>query len=316
MESSFQKKTVQTVCESAALGSHNIESGNRCEESFDAEEECWQELEAFWGAEKQRCQKELPIPSSSTEDQLERQDFLSEPPVAVRKSTTPVKNRKDSLYIVRGEDINDVPTSYVVSGLRPHEFPVIGTFVDPRIIPGFRYRVRVNSTQRVLFDGRALRLDSIGRGYGKRLTFEPTGSSLNENDNFFYSDTIAQGFGFSPIAIEVGEKFRVRHVKSEEYCGELVCSEIARPQEEISSTASDNRRVEKEIKVNFYAKFQSVSSRLLDRQLPWHKVRVSGVAVLVKEAKMPVAVLDRIVVEESALTGYELVPSSRGDCEE
>lgn len=40
----------------------------------------WQQLEAFWGAEKHRCQHESPAFESSTESQLENRDFLSEPP--------------------------------------------------------------------------------------------------------------------------------------------------------------------------------------------------------------------------------------------
>lgn len=46
----------------------------------DAHEDCWQQLEAFWGAEKHRCAHESPAFESSTESQLESRDFLSEPP--------------------------------------------------------------------------------------------------------------------------------------------------------------------------------------------------------------------------------------------
>lgn len=46
----------------------------------DAHEDCWQQLEAFWGAEKHRCTHESPAFESSTESQLESRDFLSEPP--------------------------------------------------------------------------------------------------------------------------------------------------------------------------------------------------------------------------------------------
>lgn len=50
-----------------------------CSECF-ADDDCWQQLEAFWGAEKHRCTHESPAFESSTESQLESRDFLSEPP--------------------------------------------------------------------------------------------------------------------------------------------------------------------------------------------------------------------------------------------
>lgn len=51
-----------------------------CERSTDVQGDCWQQLEAFWGAEKHRCQHELPLHGSSTENQLQCRDYLSEPP--------------------------------------------------------------------------------------------------------------------------------------------------------------------------------------------------------------------------------------------
>ena len=39
-------------------------------------------------------------------------------------------------------DLGDFPASYVIPTLKPHEFPAVGVYVDPRIVPGFRYRVR------------------------------------------------------------------------------------------------------------------------------------------------------------------------------
>lgn len=220
--------------------------------------------------------------------------------------------QSDFLYIVRGEDVNDVPTSYVVNGLRPHEFPVIGTYVDKRVVPGFRYRVRVNRTSRQLFDGRALTLESVGRGYGKRITFQAPVGGLNENDNYFYSDTIAQGYGFSPVAVEVGDRFRVRDSgNDEEPCGDLVVGELLRDQSELGTEVLQDGTIEKRIRVSFYAKFLSVSNRLLDRQLTWNRVKVSAVALLAKSRRAHEARLERLVLEDCALAGYELVPFSR-----
>lgn len=59
------------------------EEADRCDGSGEVNDDCWQQLEAFWGAEKHRCcQQHEPaaFESSSTESQLENRDFLSEPP--------------------------------------------------------------------------------------------------------------------------------------------------------------------------------------------------------------------------------------------
>lgn len=62
---------------------------------------------------------------------------------------------------------------------------------------------------RYLFGGKALTLQSIGRGYARRLTFEPVGSKLNENDNFFWTDSRPEGFLFEIEAVSVGDKFTI-----------------------------------------------------------------------------------------------------------
>ena len=107
---------------------------------------------------------------------------------------------------IRGVDIGDFPTEYVIPALLPHEIPVVGTYVDPKIVPGLAYRVRRNGTDDYLFDGAALVLKSVGKGYGKRLTFH---SEATENDNFFWSDSNEEGFSFSIQVIFEGDKFNV-----------------------------------------------------------------------------------------------------------
>lgn len=90
---------------------------------------------------------------------------------------------------------------------------ITGTYIDPYIVPGFEYRVRLainpgqdNSSQ-YLFGGKTLRLASIGAGYGKRITFEPDQGTLNDPKNFFWSDTHPDGAGFEPRAVHVGQQF-------------------------------------------------------------------------------------------------------------
>nr|XP_023019872.1 uncharacterized protein LOC111508557 [Leptinotarsa decemlineata] len=109
---------------------------------------------------------------------------------------------------VRGKEINDIPTKYTMSGLESYELPVVGTYVDPRIIPGFCYKIRPNDRKDPLFGGRALKLLSIGMGYAKRLTFQP--DSLVEPDNYLWSDSHPDGLGLEPRAVHKGMKFVIK----------------------------------------------------------------------------------------------------------
>lgn len=84
---------------------------------------------------------------------------------------------------------------------------ILGTFVDPRIIPGFYYRVRPAGSRRHLFEGRSLLLQSVGMGYGKRITFKP--DTLNAPENYFWSDSHPEGIGMETRAIHPGMKFTV-----------------------------------------------------------------------------------------------------------
>lgn len=108
---------------------------------------------------------------------------------------------------VRGKDIGDIPTKYTMTGLEPYEIPVVGTYVDPRIVPGFHYKVRPNDRKEHLFEGRSLKLQGIGMGYAKRLTFAP--DSLVEPNNYFWSDTHPDGVGLEPRAVHTGMKFTI-----------------------------------------------------------------------------------------------------------
>lgn len=85
----------------------------------------------------------------------------------------------------------------------------LGTYVDPRIIPGFHYKVRPTGHKNYLFNGKALQLVNIGMGYGKRITFKPDAHNLNNNTNFFWSDSYQEGYGFEPQAVFCGMKFDV-----------------------------------------------------------------------------------------------------------
>ena len=44
--------------------------------------------------------------------------------------------------VLDGQDLNDIPAVYSVPTLQPYELAAIGTWIDKRIVPGFKYRVR------------------------------------------------------------------------------------------------------------------------------------------------------------------------------
>ena len=84
---------------------------------------------------------------------------------------------------------------------------ITGTYVDSRVLPGFHYIVRPAHAKNSLFGGQPMKLLSIGRGYGKRFTFES--STRNVNDHFFWSDSYAEGFGFAPHEVIPGLMFKI-----------------------------------------------------------------------------------------------------------
>lgn len=126
-----------------------------------------------------------------------------------------------SLTLDAGE-LGDLPARYTICALQSHQFPVIGVYVDKRVIPGFKYRVRplppvgkTSTTNPCLFGGRALTLQSIGRGYARRFTFEADKNSLNDNENYFWSDNRPEGFAFELEVISDGDKFTIMDANHE-----------------------------------------------------------------------------------------------------
>lgn len=129
---------------------------------------------------------------------------------------------------VRGNDIGDVPTKYTMTGLEPYEIPVVGTFVDPRIVPGFYYRVRPTDRKDHLFGGRTLKLQNIGIGYAKRLTFTP--DSLMNPNNYFWSDNHPDGVALETRAVRTGMRFLI--IADDQSLGEACVFRTDRPQRE------------------------------------------------------------------------------------
>jgi len=50
---------------------------------------------------------------------------------------------------------------------------------------------------------------SIGRGYSRRLTFEASPGLLNDNENYFWTDSMPSGYAFQVHVVSVGDNFTV-----------------------------------------------------------------------------------------------------------
>ncbi|KAH9525367.1 hypothetical protein Btru_001188 [Bulinus truncatus] len=149
--------------------------------------------------------------------------------------------------VCNGAQQGHVPAQYVVKGIKRHEFPVIGVFIHESICPGFQYKVRRVTSKEFFWNGQARTLLSIGTGYGARLTF--SGEKLNDNENYFWSDSDPNGFAFSIQAVDVGQKFLIQDDEGK-VVGESVIDSIHGLQEE-TSMSSGKTGVTKHISVAF-----------------------------------------------------------------
>ncbi|XP_032227769.2 uncharacterized protein LOC116611527 [Nematostella vectensis] len=174
-------------------------------------------------------------------------------------------------FTLRGKEIGDIPTEYSVTDLKSHELPVVGTYVDPNVSPGFRYKVRVGGSDDYLFEGKAVLLERVGAGYGKRLTFES--EDVLHNDNFFWSDSNPDaGFAFSIQIVSQGETFRVFDGSSR-YIGEAEVTTILDNQQILGSKMEESG-LNKTVTVEFDCKLKYSC----DISLAPKTMRVSGVA--------------------------------------
>ncbi|XP_022646641.1 uncharacterized protein LOC111260452 [Varroa jacobsoni] len=213
--------------------------------------------------------------------------------------------------------IDDLRVKDIHGRLDNHEMAVIGTYVDKRVIPGFLYRVRVIDSPSYLFNGQGLLLESIGRGYGKRITFES--ESRNEPYNYFYSDTVPEGYAFAPVAIRVHDQLDILPISGTSHgdksCGRLQVINLTRPQREISTRLNDNgRSLWKSLEVYFTAKVLSATDLLLSCKVrSWTSIDCIGVCHVVKKRGAKRAEIDHVDLKVgSCLAGFKLVPPSQG----
>lgn len=187
----------------------------------------------------------------------------------------------------------------VNANFRTYSF--LGTYVDKSIIPGFSYKVRKNLTNEYLFDGRAIPLENVGLGYGKRITFQ--GETLNDNENYFWSDSRVHGFGFTLQTLSQNA-FTV--TDSTGQVGRVVISNPALiPDNELSTVVRDNGRVEKTVRVNFSC---DATMREGKSNIFVEDVEVQGLALVVREGASEVAKVEKIVLENFIADGCCLLP--------
>lgn len=241
-------------------------------------------------------------PSESCECQNETIDNqeLQKPRELVEPST-----QEPLPLFLDGSTLGDIPARYVVPALQAHEFPVIGVWVDPRVVPGFRYRVRPLTEQVHLFGGHALTLQSIGRGYARRLTFEATHGCLNDNTNYLWSDSRPEGLAFELEVVSSGDKFTlhdVNHVAA----GTLEVLHNQTPQEEVNHTVLHDGCVQKKVRLSVLCKvewFENGQSTIV--------IPVSGLAVVVRTKSGKNASVTRVLnacVGSHQRRGFTLTP--------
>lgn len=52
------------------------------------------------------------------------------------------EQRASVFKVLNGKDVDDIPAVYAVPTLQPYEFAAVGVWIDKRIMPGFKYRIR------------------------------------------------------------------------------------------------------------------------------------------------------------------------------
>jgi len=186
---------------------------------------------------------------------------------------------------INGALIGDVPVRMTINGLEAYEFPVIGTYVDPRILPGFFYRARPVHSRKSLFGGRALLLKTVGRGYGKRITFDS--DRLNSNANYFWSDSFYDGLGFSIQVVFDGMDFVIED-QNGAIIGRARIIEADVPQvEEHQSIKGDH--ISKRVRVDI------ICNITFDHEEVVRTLRVNGLAIVEKSRWQPQARVTSIV---------------------
>ncbi|KAL3275993.1 hypothetical protein HHI36_020724 [Cryptolaemus montrouzieri] len=153
-----------------------------------------------------------------------------------------VKTQRPPYLILDASKLGDLPARYTICAIDQHQFPVVGVYSDPRVIPGFKYRVRPlpkigkdPNVNKCLFDNRALKLISIGRGYAR-------------------SDNRPEGYAFELEVVSEGDKFTIIDLNGEAQ-GTLEILQTEGNQIEISNTVT-GKSIDKRVQVKFIGKVE------------------------------------------------------------
>lgn len=222
---------------------------------------------------------------------------------------------RDKEVLLDASTLGDVPAVYRVPPLAPHQLPVIGVYIDPRVRTGFRYKVRpmqaldaapLSMKPRYLFDGKALTLQSIGRGFARRITFEPHDCTLNENNNYFWTDSRPEGFVFEIEAVSIGDKFTIYDANHEPQ-GILEVVQQQKNQVELDQQICDDGAIVKKVKINTLCKVEWYENDGATKLVP-----VTGIAILKKgRGKASVERVVNVAIGIKQLRkGYELKPGT------
>ena len=189
-------------------------------------------------------------------------------------------------------------------------FFIAGTYVDRRIVPGFTYTIRVLGSKRNLFAGNPMLLQSVGCGYGKRISFK--GPTLNHNTNYFYSDSHATGCAFSIVAVASGDHFIVMD-NAGHAVGQAII-DCVESQKEVSSHVTPDGSVEKRINVVFSVLIQYSCQPNGKLSLFSDKVvEAMGIVVMSKAkraAKASVIRLEHVLLPHFGMCSFEPIPKS------
>lgn len=134
-------------------------------------------------------------------------------------------------------------------------------------------------TKDFLFDGEPRMLQSIGLGYGKRLTFR--GETLNNNENYFWSDSRPEGYAFNISAVEAGDKF-VMYDEMLRVVGDVDILTVDDDQTEIK-TVYETGCVKKFVHVRMTANVQYHNRHSLLMDVTDHVISIEGTAEAVRQ---------------------------------
>lgn len=166
--------------------------------------------------------------------------------------------------------------------------------------------MRKNFTNEYLFDGEAKYLESIGLGYGKRITFE--GETLNENNNYFWSDSHAHGYGFILETISHEDIYNIFDTKTGEVIGRVLINDTSLTDDvTTSTTVGELGYVEKEVQVHFNCDVM-LNDPTNDQNLFIEGVPVKGKAIVVRENLYSKAKINQIFLEDFIRDSSLLIP--------